>query len=107
MYAVDKDIEVSAQFAICIKQMEFNRGILLNDSVNDFTDRRARDREFTLVIDVIFHHSRETNDWHESILLNFKRKDTLLSMIFSNQLHSHSIFDMLCIDNTTVFIEET
>ena len=68
MNTVDKDIEMPAKFSVCVQQVDFYGWIALDDLFDDLSDRRSADGKFTLVIDIIFHHCRETDDGHENIL---------------------------------------
>ena len=69
MDAVDEDIKMPAQDAICIHQVEFYGGILLDDVFDQFASRRSREGKLALIVNVILHHGGKTDSWHTGIVI--------------------------------------
>jgi len=69
MDAIDENVEMPAQVAIWVKEVKFHRGILLDDFFDQLTDIRPRDWKLSLTVDIIFHHSRETDGCHGLIVI--------------------------------------
>src|SRR5690606_25232959 len=68
MNAVHKNIEVTADLTIGTEKVRLEGGILKKGIFDQFGNGHTGHAELTLVIHIIFHQGRESDNWHKNII---------------------------------------